>query len=182
MSLFDQNHWYQITIPTFDTLSMTGFRPTANSPTAAVFFQTTNTSSPLQRWQIYPIENSSYIIRSQSSLGSAFLSVRANTSSESQNGGTTVITRNASLASFESFWRIETFNNGLFPLKTVANGSDWNLFVKDAGLMAMTNDIAGQQKNQGFNFTRMGKIDDEAFSTIQTMTPSAIPTTSTGQN
>ena len=167
MSLFDKNHWYQITIPTFDTLSMTGLQPVANSPAAAVFFHTTNTSSPAQRWQIYPIENSSYIIRSQSSLGSAYLSVRANTTSESQNGGTTAIIRNASLASHESFWQTETFDNGLFPLKTVANSTKWNLFVKDAGLMAMTNDIAGQQKNQGFNFTRLGKIDDAAFSTIQ---------------
>src|SRR5262245_2414399 len=147
MSLLDQNQWYQITVPLFDTLSMTGLHPNAPNTAAAVFFQNTNTTQRSQRWQIFPTVNNTYIIRSALSGPSTYLAVRANTTSESQTGGTTAIMRDVEAAGDEVYWKLSTFSNGGFSLKNAANGTDWNLFVKDAGTMAMTSNIQGQQDN-----------------------------------
>ncbi|KAF2119983.1 hypothetical protein BDV96DRAFT_641849 [Lophiotrema nucula] len=156
-------------------LSMTGLAPTADKPTSSVFFQNTNTSSPAQRWQLFSMPNSKYILRSAASGPDAYLGVRANTTAESTTGGTTAVIRKAASSGNEALWRIDPFNNGYFDMGNVANGTDWHLFVKDAGLMAMTSDIVGQQENQSFNFTKVTAIDDANFSEVQTPTATASP-------
>lgn len=77
-SIVSDSNWYQIQLKQFPKLSMAGLRPSEGKDAAAVFFQTTNTSSPAQKWQISASRNNSYIFRSQMSTGNAYLSIREN--------------------------------------------------------------------------------------------------------
>ncbi|KAF1954905.1 hypothetical protein CC80DRAFT_118553 [Byssothecium circinans] len=186
MSLFDQNQWYQITVPKLNNESMAGLKGDPQNTAAAVFFQSTNTSSPAQRWQIWHTDNDTYVLRSQASGPTGYLAVRANTTTESHTGGTTAITRQANVAGGEAFWKMNTFSNGGLGMGNLANGTDWGLFAKDEagnrGRMAMTNNIKGEQDNQSFKFKKIEKIDDPAFSTLQTPTATPQPTGGSSQS
>jgi hypothetical protein len=169
MSLFDQNTWYQITIPLFKNMSMLGLHPNQDTgnTAAAVFFQITNTTKPSQRWQIWHIQDNTYVLRSEASGPKNYLAVRANTTTEREAGGTTAIIRRVDAAGKEAFWRLNPFSNGGFGMVNAANGTNWRLFAKDKGLMAMTNNVKGEQDNQSFQFKKLEKITNEKFSTLQ---------------
>ncbi|KAF2492152.1 hypothetical protein BU16DRAFT_620563 [Lophium mytilinum] len=161
---FDQNQWYQITVDTSDSLSMAGTELSEHRA-GSVFFQVTNTSAPLQRWQLFPSKNSTYILRSQSGP-QGYLGASAKPSTKSEQGGTTAIMSNHSIADNGVFWHVNTFHDGRSYLNNLANGTAWNLMVKSAGSMAMTSDIKGEQDRQSFSFTKLGAINDPKYSTI----------------
>ncbi|KAF2737205.1 hypothetical protein EJ04DRAFT_488616, partial [Polyplosphaeria fusca] len=175
-SLFDQNQWYQIQARTLGgNMSMAAIQPGDISSTALVTFQDTNTSALIQRWQIWSTQGN-YVLRSAANPNT-FLSVKSNTTAESTTGGTRGVIRKASNAAGDSLWNISPFNNGYFFMNNVANGTKWQLFAKDAGNMAMTSNIVGQQVNQSFNFTKVAAINDDRYSSIKT--PTIDPTATT---
>jgi hypothetical protein len=168
-SIVSDSNWYQIQLEQFPKLSMTGLKPAQGKDAAAVFFQTTNTSSPAQKWQLSASRDSSYILRSQASAGNAYLSVRENNTAQEELGGLTAIIRDAQEVGPEALWTIEPFGDGFFHLQNLANGSDWRLFGQGEGLLAMNQNISVQQPNQSFNLTRLGAIQDENFQTPPTV-------------
>jgi hypothetical protein len=167
MPLFDQNRWYQINSGNFGTgLSLVGTPVFNKDGTGTTFMRTTNTSDIEQRWQIFPAENGTYILRTQGSGENVYL--HANEfPTEDTLGRTAAGTINAKFAGEEVFWRIQPYDNGQFYLENVANGSAWHLFVKGSAFLAMTSNIAGKQQNQVFNFTQKGEINNSRFSTFK---------------
>lgn len=166
MSLFDQNQWYQILVKSFgEDLDMVGFAPQQPKRAAPVFFSNSNTSEPASRWQIIPSVNDSYIFRSEHSGPTVYLSIRQNTTTESEIGGSTAIMQEFEDAGNEVFWKLGTYNGG-FSMKNSANDSSWNLLVKEKATMAMTHKIQENKDGQTFDFKKLGKIDDQKFSSV----------------
>jgi hypothetical protein len=172
MALFDDNRWYQITIPLFPKQSLVGSRSNSSSSTAAVFFHATNTSALTQRWQLFNIETNRYILRSQASGPESYLAIQQTSDSTNKNGGSVAIMRNVNGASDEVFWRILRVQNAGYTLINTANGTNFHLHAENADIVSMTSNNTGDQDDQKFSFTPSpsGLINNATFSTIKVCT------------
>jgi hypothetical protein len=165
MAVFDANHWYQINLQgLFDNRSMVGQPPQSPGTTGNVIFKLTDNTSKGRFWQLYPVDDTRYILRSQSSSPDTYLAIQndANTAK-----GSIATMRNVSGAHDEIFWKITEFKNGGYMLSNVANGTDWHLHAENANTVSMTNNITGEQDNQKFSFSTSRSIDDVTFSSVQ---------------
>lgn len=166
MPLFDQNRWYQINNGVFRGQSLVGTPVFNPDHTGTTFMRITNTSDPEQKWQIFPADNDTYVLRTQGSGQHVYL--RANEWPEEDTLGQTAAgTIDVDYADEAVFWRILPYDNGGFYLENVANGTAWHLYVKTTSFLAMTSNIAGKQVNQVFNFTQQGEINNTRFSTLK---------------
>jgi hypothetical protein len=102
MTLFDANRWYQMNLPIFDRRSMVGEQIQSPNTTADVFFKTTGNPADERRWQIYPVDNTRYILRSQLSRPNTYLAIQRDT-----GRGSVATMRSVIGAHDEVFWRIK---------------------------------------------------------------------------
>lgn len=95
--------------------------------TGTTFMRITNTSDPEQKWQIFPADNDTYVLRTQGSGQHVYL--RANEWPEEDTLGQTAAgTIDVDYADEAVFWRILPYDNGGFYLENVANGTAWHLY------------------------------------------------------
>jgi hypothetical protein len=170
MNPFDADQWYQINMPIFDKRSMVGRLPHAPNTTADVFFKLTSNASDGRRWQIFPTDNETYVLRSQLSSPDAYLATQ-----DSRNTGGIAVMRNVANASDEIFWKITRFPNGGYKLVNVAKGPNWQLHAQDDHNVTLTSNITVEQNNRQFDFTAVGNIKNQSFSRIKVgLVPSTV--------
>jgi hypothetical protein len=163
MDPFDADRWYQINMPIFDKKSMIGRLPQDPSTTADVFFKLTSISSNGRRWQIFPTDNGTYVLRTHLSSPNAYLAIQH----DADTKGGTAIMQDVASASDGIFWNISRFPNGGYKLVNVASGTNWQLHAGSAESVALTNNITGEQDNQQFDFTSLESISNASFSSIK---------------
>jgi hypothetical protein len=77
MGTFDANRWYQINLLNlFDKRSMVGQPPQSPNTTGNVFFKLTEISSKGRLWQLHPVDDTRYILRSKSSSPDTYLAIQ----------------------------------------------------------------------------------------------------------
>lgn len=146
---------------------MVGPRTNGLGGKEAVFFKLTKSTADGKLWQVFPTDNSTYILRTKAARTNAYLAHDSKAGSESE-----IIMRDVNGASDEVFWKINRFANGGYNLENVAKGTGWHLQAKDYENLTMTNNVA-EQDNQKFQFTAFtdaGPINDPAFSSIKVST------------
>ncbi len=164
MANFDPNQWYQLTVKSGIGVSMYG-SSLFDHGLGTIYFKTTNTTLPTERWQLFPFNSSTYVLRSQDSGHNGYLAATYSVN-ETTPGQTRPEMRNYTLADNSMFWRITPWGDGTFYLTNLANGTAWHLEVNPDTLMAMSSNFTTPQDGGSFSFTQLGAINDQAFSTI----------------
>jgi hypothetical protein len=167
MTLFDANRWYQINLPIFDKRSMVAQQIQPPNTTTDVYFKITVNPANERRWQIYPIDDTRYMLRSQLSSPNTYLAIQRDTNDQDARRGSIATMRSVIGAHDEVFWRITKFQNGGYMLVNSANGTNWHLHAETPDIISMTNNITGEQDNQKFGFTALVPINNDTFSSVQ---------------
>lgn len=121
-----------------------------------------------QRWQVMPIDDDYYILRTDQGSQNGFMASFLNSSRAALNSRTLVRMIRNTVADESVFWKISQSEAGKFvySLSNKANGSDWNL-----GLGGITETDDGteaqmQTKGSGANLKASQKFQFEAISEI----------------
>jgi hypothetical protein len=164
MANFDANHWYQIYLGESKVQSVAGSVLYDNNG-GSVFFQDTNLTSTEQQWQVFPFNDTYYVLRTKGSSSRGYLHATLSVN-ETTPGHTVPDMRGVERQDDSMFWQIEPWHDGTFFLTNAANQSDWHLNIKDNGLMSMSSNITKPQDRQSFSFATLGTIDDVRYSSV----------------
>ncbi|GME33325.1 hypothetical protein GTA08_BOTSDO07495 [Neofusicoccum parvum] len=173
MANFDQNKWYQISTPG-GGLSFVGSPDvlkdgkTTVQPYGAVFLRTSNSTDREQQWQIYPVNETTLVLRTRASGPSNYMgtAIDFGTVGTVNGGNTKPIMGNHTLMDSSVLWSINAWGDGLFYFENAQNGSAWHLNHTGNGYFDMSSNITAPQDEQSFTFKAVGTIDNQKFSTI----------------
>ncbi|KAH7052343.1 hypothetical protein B0J12DRAFT_571987, partial [Macrophomina phaseolina] len=134
----------------------------------AVFLRISNSTDREQQWQVYPLNDTTLVLRTRAAGPSNYLGAAADLGDTGDlNGGNTKpIMGNYSLQDGSMFWNVGDWPDGLFWLENAQNGSSWHLNHTGNGYFDMSSNITAPQRGQSFKFTAVAEIRDERWSTI----------------
>jgi hypothetical protein len=165
----DTNQWYQLYVNEDKSQSLLGTSLYNKGGTkGAVFFNFTNTASPLQRWQIFPViinSTTAYTIRSKDSGPNGFMGT-GYSEDEEVDGKTRPSMYRGDIAGNNVYWSFDSWGDGTSFLTSVANGTTYHLNRKGNGIMNMSPNISAPQNGQRWGFVPIDKIDDEKYSSV----------------
>lgn len=162
----DANQWYYICVGNSDANALVGTNLFSNEGTSgAIFLNTTQTSLNTMRWQIYPINSTTYVIRCKEGGANAFVGTYF-VADEEDEGHTRARMVRGDIADNTVFWQFSNWGDDTWWLTNAQNGSDWHLNLKDNGLLTMSNNISAPQNGQRWSFGSIAKIDDKAYSSV----------------
>jgi hypothetical protein len=165
----DTNQWYQLYVNEDKSQSLLGTSFfTKGGTKGAVFFNTTNTTLPSQRWQIFPVtinSTTAYTIRSKDSGPNGFMGT-AYSEDEDAEGKTRPSIFRGDVASNNVYWSFDSWGDGTSFLINTANGAAYHLNKKGNGIMNMSPNISAPQNGQRWGFATIDKIDDEKYSSV----------------
>lgn len=185
MSIFDSNRWYDIrTNGSSSSLSLFGdpyrwFEDDPNKDGLVLMRPATNQSESETMWQILEYNSTFYMLRSQKSLGKAWLRVGKYLESDNWspygpylpnirffNDMTLDKEHLESMLWSISPWSEEEGLNGEVYFTNATNGTGWLLLPLEdnATIVVMTNDTTKPEPNRRFVISPSGTIDDSAFS------------------
>ncbi|KAF2629328.1 hypothetical protein BU25DRAFT_389419 [Macroventuria anomochaeta] len=158
----DTNQWYSMYINNYNTSSMLSTSLYTRSGTAgAVFFNFTNHDSATQRWQIFPINSTTVVLRTKEGGANGFIGAQPADS----NGEISPLMLRGDVADDSVFWQFGSWGDGTWYLYNSANGTDYHLANKN-GQVRMDNNITAPQNLQRFSFDSVAAINDEAYSSV----------------
>jgi hypothetical protein len=163
----DTSQWYHMYLNDNKKSSFIGTNLYTNSGTiGAVFFNNTvDLSAPRQRWQIYPINSTTFVLRSGEGGANAFLGTHF-VANEETEGHTRPCMVRGDVADDSVFWHFGSWGDGMFWLENAQNGSAYHVERKANGIMAMSPNVTAPQNLQRWGFEGIEKIDDEAWSSV----------------
>jgi hypothetical protein len=172
----DTNQWYQLYTNEDKTSSLIGTSLfNRGGTTGAVFFNTTDTSTNVQRWQIFPVTvngSTAYTIRSKDGGPNGFMGTGFNA-----NGDTATSTRpmmlRGDIANNTVFWSFNSWGDGTWFLTNAAN-NDQHLNRQGNGLLSMSSNITAPQNGQRWGLASIAKIDDEKYSSVNVRLQSCV--------
>ncbi|KAK0103075.1 hypothetical protein ONS95_000747 [Cadophora gregata] len=132
MANFDRNSWHKIIVAgslDADFCFVGGLLGDQNETAGSVFSWNSVPLRDDQQWQIFPYNNTFYVLRTRGSTALGYLGVFFK-DMEQTPGKTAPRTRTASLSDDSMFWTIGPWGDGTFWLSNAANGSDWRMTVK----------------------------------------------------
>jgi hypothetical protein len=165
---FDTNQWYQLYTNEDKKSSLIGTSLFNRGGTrGAVFFNTTDTSANVQRWQIFPVtinETTAYTIRSKDSGSNGFMGTGFNPNEEIEDSTRPMMFR-GDVADNSVYWSFNTWGDGTWYLTNAANDTQ-HLNRQSNGLLSMSSNITAPQNGQRWGFASIAKIDDEKYSSV----------------
>ncbi|KAF2477542.1 uncharacterized protein BDR25DRAFT_274753 [Lindgomyces ingoldianus] len=164
MANFDSNQWYQLYVNQNKDSSLLGTNLYKNGESGAVFFNTTDTDLPGQRWQIYSV-NDTYVLRNKDGGTNAFLGTKYEPT-ETTPGQTQALMIKNTISDDAVYWTVTPWGDGTFYLTNGENGTSWHLKKKANGLLALDSNITAPQNGQRFSFKTIGAINDKKFSSV----------------
>ena len=165
MANLDSNQWYKVYLNENDNRSLWGTNLFKNGKTGAVYMNDTAPSQFTDRWQIYPINSSTSVLRTKQGGKDAFLGALYSPD-EATPGHTHADMVRGNISDDSVFWAITPWGDGTFYMTNAANGTAWHLGVNDAGLIIMDSNIQGTPNRQRWSFDTIAEINDNAFSTV----------------
>lgn len=152
MANFNSEFWYQIYVDEDKDNSLWGTVLYDKGLHGAVFMNATQTEKANNRWQLFSVNRTTYVLRSQVGGHNAFLA--AGIWDEEETPGQTVpIMINGTIADDSIYWNISPWGDGTFFMTNGANGTAWHLKKKDNGLLCMDSNIIDPQPGQRWSFT-----------------------------
>jgi hypothetical protein len=166
---FDKNQWYYLYVNEDKSKALLGTNLYTESGTkGAVFFNTTNTASNSQRWQIFPVtvnDTTVYTLRCKAGGPNGFMST-AYSETEETEGKTRPSMFRGDVVTKNAYWTFGSWGDGTWYMANAANGTGYHLNRKGSGIMAMSPNVTAPQNGQRWGFATIGKIDDEKYSSI----------------
>lgn len=168
MANFNSSFWYQLYVNENKDYSLWGTKLYDQNRTGAVYFNTTQTKKATNRWQVYPVNSTTYVLRTQEGGPDAFLGT-AFISDEDTPGQTRPIMINGTFSDNSVYWNISPWGDGTFFMTNGANGTAWHLKKKANALLCMDSNTTEIQPGQRWSFTaeQNDEIKDQPrFSTV----------------
>ncbi len=163
---FDPNMWYQLWTGNNDAQSYVGTVLYANSGTfGATYFNTTDNNANNQKWQIFQLNSTSWIMRSADGGPNAYQASEF-VAAETTQGQTRPCMARGDVAGAGAFWTFTLWGDGTYYLTNAANGTSYHLNRKDTGTMAMSPNITAPQDGQRWQWKTISAINDAKYSTI----------------
>ena len=158
----DTNQWYTMYINNNNDSSLRGSKPQIRGgTTGATCFIKTNPNGAAQRWQIFPINSTTFVLRTQEGGANAFIGTRA----ADDNGIISSLMLRGDVADESVYWGLGSWGDGTWFLWNGGNGTGYHLSRNGAGA-AMDNNITAPQNRQRWKFNGVARIDDEAYSSV----------------
>ncbi|KZM26884.1 uncharacterized protein EKO05_0011403 [Ascochyta rabiei] len=174
----DTNQWYSMYVNNDNRTSLLGTNLYNRAgTTGAVFFNNTNPDIATQRWQIYPINATAYVLRCKASGANGFIG----TQPADAAGAITPLMLRGDVADNSVFWRFGSWGDGTWYLWNSANGTEFHFAARSDGLVTMDKNISAPQNKQRWGFDTLANIDDKAYSSVtllSTTITSPAPTSS----
>jgi hypothetical protein len=168
MSNLDSNQWYMLYMNEREDensyLLGTGLF-WKNSTAGAVLFQNNKLDSASYKWQFFPINSTTYVIRTGESGSNGFLHAPFDPT-VTNVGRTTAAMVRGNVSDSSVYWNVTPWGNGTFYLTNVANGTAWHLSKNDNSGVWMTSNITAPQPRQQWVFKAVSSINNPAFSTV----------------
>jgi hypothetical protein len=167
MANFKTSSWYHLYVRGNKTNAFIGTALNANNHNGgAVFFEVANTTEWRQRWQLYAVNETSYVLRTREGGSDAFLAAMYS-ENESTPGKTVARMVRGNISDDSVFWQISPWGDGTFFLTNKQNGTEWHLArkVKEA-LVAMDSNITSTPEGQRWGFEEVAEIENNAYSTV----------------
>jgi hypothetical protein len=167
---FDTNQWYQIYLgEDKNGQSLVGTSLYTGSGTkGAVFLSPSNTTQPVQKWQIFPVtvnETTLYTLRSKDSGSNGFLGTQY-TPDEETEGKTRPAMYRGDVASDNVYWSFGSWGDGTWYLSSPSNGTNYRMNKKNNGIMAMSPNVTAPQNGQRYSFATIAQINDVKYSSV----------------
>jgi hypothetical protein len=126
-----------------------------------------NTGSSLNstEWQIFPLNESTYALRTIDSGAKGFLNTHFAAELVDTPGHTTVNMRNSTSGDKAMLWNIGRWGDGSLYFTNVANGSRW-LLTQDASGVLMAPNVSTARGNQSWQIREVDSIKHTAFSFV----------------
>jgi hypothetical protein len=165
-SLIDSNRWYALFIAGPERRNQTlGCIYGQGTKSGAITMDPEAPSLPKQRWQIYPLNATTYVLRNQRGGANAFLGAFFEPK-ETADGQTRPRIVRGDIADATVYWSFGRWGDGTYWLSNAANTTDWHYDVSKTNAMKMSRDIAPPQADQRWNFEAVAVIDDSTYSTV----------------
>lgn len=165
----DTNQWYQLYVNGNKKEALLGTSLYTGSGTkGAVFFNTTNTTLPGQRWQILPVtvnDTTAYALRCKDGGENGFMGAGF-VANEETDGHTRPQMFRGDVADNGVYWTFGSWGDGTWWLSNGANTTSYHLNKKANGLLALSSNISAPQNGQRWNYTPIARIDDAKFSSV----------------
>ncbi|KAJ4313079.1 hypothetical protein N0V94_007113 [Neodidymelliopsis sp. IMI 364377] len=163
----DTNQWYHMYLNDNKKSSFIGSGLFTKSGTSGtVFFNdTVDLTAPRQRWQIYPINSTTFVLRTGEGGANAFLGTHLVAGEETQGGSRPRMVR-GDVADDSVFWAFGSWGDGTYWLENAQNGSAYHVERKLDGNVVMSPNISAPQNQQRWGFERIGRIDQKAWSSV----------------
>lgn len=172
MANFDSSQWYHLYVNNNKSNAFIGTTLyTANGTAGAVFYKPANLTESDQRWQIYAINQTFYVLRSKEGGPDAFLGT-AFSENETTPGQTRAHMIRGNVSDDSIYWKVTPWGDGTFFLTNKENGTSWHLGRKASdGLAAMDSNITAPQNGQRWSFETIQDIKNDRFSTVNVRCP-----------
>lgn len=160
----DNNQWYSLYVNRNNSASLLSTNNFSRDHSAgASFFTKTNHSDPRQRWQIYGINSTTFVLRTQEGGATLFLGSQG----ADKNGLISPLMLRGDVADASVFWQLGAWGDDTFYLWNGGNGTGYHLARTDTGIgICMNSSIAAPQNKQRWMFDGVTAIDDQAYSTV----------------
>lgn len=182
---FDENQWYHVYIGADKDNSFVGTYlvfgdplledTTKHNTTTGAVFKSTNQiaskSEPTQFWQIIPVDDEYYVLRTKAGSAHGYLST--NYAADRTNLTSRTLSRmvrdNVSDASV--YWKINSWRDGTYQLTNKKNGTDWLLEIggehdDQDGTEARMNSNFTKEARRQFSFELIGNVNGKDVGTI----------------
>jgi len=167
MANFNASLWYHLYNKPSKADAFIGTNLNANNGNAgAVFWESTNTTRERQRWQLYAVNETYYMLRTQAGGANAFLGAMFS-ADETTYGNTTPHMIRGSKSDESVFWEVSPWGDGTFFITNKRNGTGWHLARKPSnGLAVMDLNTPSEPQGEQWNFEQVGEVQTDEFSTL----------------
>ncbi|KAF2015493.1 hypothetical protein BU24DRAFT_450195 [Aaosphaeria arxii CBS 175.79] len=172
MANLNSNTWYHVFPNQNEKQAMVGSSLYRDGQYGTVFFKEANLTQPMFKWQMFGINATTYVIRSQDGRDNAFLGTKYEPK-EKAPGGTQALMVRDNLTDSSIYWTIEPWGDGTFKMYNGANWTSWNLEKQGNGAAVLTSNTTVDRGGQRFSFNSIEPINQSRFSTTNLPTPTS---------
>lgn len=166
MANFNSSVWYQLYINEDATQTFWGSELFKNHTSGSVYFRKNDTKAPENKWQLYGINDTTYVLRSSKGGADGFLGTMFSPDEDHPGRTRPRMVRN-NVSDDSIFWHVSPWGDGTFYMTNDANKTEWRL-RKLGAKTVMDSNISDPQPGQRWSFQAMydAPIVDASFSTV----------------
>lgn len=158
----DPNAWYSLSIASDPSSLLMSTNLFSRSGTAgATFFAAAAPDNATQRWQVFPLNTTTFVLRTQEGGANAFIGSQP----ADAKGVISPLMLRGDVADESVFWTIGGWGDGTWWLANGGNGSAYHLARNRTGV-AMDGNVTAPQNEQRWGFEKGAAVDDERYSSV----------------